>query len=297
MNRTERSLRATFLGIGVNVVLAAGKLAGGVFGHSHALIADAMESLTDILSSIIVWRAVVLAAEPADRDHPYGHGKAEAIAAAVVSTMLLLAALGIAINAGRQLFGPREPPRAFTLYILIGVVVVKELVFRYVSRQAKMAQSGAVAADAWHHRSDAITSLAAAIGISACLLGGPRWVYADDAAALFAAVIIGWNAWRLLRPALDELMDAAPSAVLLGQIRATAAAVGGVQAVEKCQARKTGFAYLVDMHIEVDPAMTVQQGHQIAHQVKSRVREAVPSVKDVLVHVEPGKGGRHNDKL
>jgi len=292
MNRTERSLRATFLGIGVNVVLAAGKLAGGVFGHSHALIADAMESLTDILSSIIVWRAVVLAAEPPDRDHPYGHGKAEAIAAAVVSTMLLLAALGIAINAGRQLFGPREPPRAFTLYILIGVVVVKELVFRYVSRQAKMAQSGAVAADAWHHRSDAITSLAAAIGISACLLGGPRWVYADDASALFAAVIIGWNAWRLLRPALDELMDAAPSAVLLGQIRATAAAVGGVQAVEKCQARKTGFAYLVDMHIEVDPAMTVQEGHQIAHQVKSRVREAVPSVKDVLVHVEPGKGGK-----
>ncbi|MGA2556955.1 MAG: cation diffusion facilitator family transporter [Verrucomicrobiota bacterium] len=289
MNRTERSLRATFLGIGVNVVLAAGKLAGGVFGHSHALIADAMESLTDILSSIIVWRAVVLAAEPPDRDHPYGHGKAEAIAAAVVSTMLLLAALGIAINAGRQLFGPREPPRAFTLYILIGVVGVKELVFRYVSRQAKMAESGAVAADAWHHRSDAITSLAAAIGISACLLGGPRWVYADDAAALFAAAIIGWNAWRLLRPALDELMDAAPSAVLLGQIRATAAAVGGVQAVEKCQARKTGFQYLVDMHIEVDPHITVQQGHEIAHQVKARVREAVPSVKDVLVHVEPGK--------
>lgn len=292
MNRTERSLRATFLGIGVNVVLAAGKLAGGVFGHSHALIADAMESLADILSSIIVWRAVVLAAEPPDRDHPYGHGKAEAIAAAVVSTMLLLAALGIAINAGRQLFGPREPPRAFTLYILIGVVGVKELVFRYASRQAKMAESGAVAADAWHHRSDAITSLAAAIGISACLLGGPRWVYADDAAALFAAAIIAWNAWRLLRPALDELMDAAPSAVLLAQIRATAAAVDGVQAVEKCQARKTGFAYLVDMHIEVDPAMTVQEGHQIAHQVKSRVREAVPSVKDVLVHVEPAKGGK-----
>ena len=289
MNRTERSLRATFLGIGVNVLLAAGKLAGGLAGHSHALVADAMESLADIFSSLIVWRAVVVAAEPPDREHPYGHGKAEAIAAAVVSTLLLLAALGISINAGRQLFQPRLPPRAFTLYILIGVVLVKELVFRYASRQASLAGSGAVQADAWHHRSDAITSLAAAIGITVCLLGGQRFVYADDAAALFAAAIIGWNGWLLLRPALDELMDAAPSSGLLAQIRATAAEIPGVQAVEKCHARKTGFEYLVDMHIEVDPQMTVQQGHQIAHQVKGRVREAVPLVHDVLVHVEPGK--------
>jgi cation diffusion facilitator family transporter len=207
--------------MGVNVLLVAGKLAGGFFGHSHALVADAMESLADIFSSLIVWRAVVLAAEPPDREHPYGHGKAEAIATAVVSTILLLAALGIAINAGRQLFAPRDPPRAFTLYILLGVVLVKELVFRYASRQARLAESGAVKADAWHHRSDAITSLAEAIGISVCLAGGP--VYADDAAALFAAGIIGWNGWVLLRPALDELMDAAPSAGLLAQIRATAA--------------------------------------------------------------------------
>ena len=295
-NRTERSLRATFLGIGVNILLVAGKLAGGLAGHSHALVADAMESLADILSSLIVWRAVLVAAEPADREHPYGHGKAEAIAAAVVSTLLLLAALGIAIVAGRRLFAPqffapRAPPRAFTLFILIGVVLVKELVFRYASHQAGLAESGAVQADAWHHRSDAITSLAAAIGITVCLLGGPRFVYADDAAALFAAVIIGWNGWLLLRPALDELMDAAPSAGLLAQIRATAAQVPGVQAVEKCRARKTGFQYFVDMHLEVDPQMTVQQGHDIAHQVKARVRQAVPSVNDVLVHVEPGKRG------
>jgi cation diffusion facilitator family transporter len=295
-NRTERSLRATFLGIGVNVLLVAGKLAGGILGHSHALIADAAESLADIFSSLIVWRAVVVAAEPADREHPYGHGKAEAIAAGVVSTLLLLAALGIAINAGRQLFQPRNPPRAFTLYILIGVVLVKELVFRYASRQASLAKSGAVRADAWHHRSDAITSLAAAIGISVCLLGGARFAYADDAAALFAAGIIGWNGWLLLRPALDELMDAAPSAGLLAQIRATAGEVTGVRAVEKCRARKTGFEYFVDMHIEVDPQITVQQGHDIAHQVKSRVREAVPAVNDVLVHVEPGKGEMQNAK-
>jgi cation diffusion facilitator family transporter len=277
--------------MGVNVLLAAGKLAGGVAGNSHALIADAMESLADIISSLIVWRAVVVAAAPPDRDHPYGHGKAEAIAAAVASTILLLAALGIAIGAGRQLGQPREAPRLFTLFILIGVVLVKEAAYRYTSRQADIAGNDAVKADAWHHRSDAITSLAAAIGITVCLVGGRRFAYADDAAALFAAVIIGWNGWLLLRPALDELMDAAPNAGLLAQIRATAEKVPGVQAVEKCRARKTGFQYFVDMHIEVDPQMTVQQGHQIAHQVKGRVCEAVPAVCDVLVHVEPGKTG------
>jgi cation diffusion facilitator family transporter len=288
-NRTERSLRATFLGIGVNVLLVAVKLVGGVAGRSHALIADAMESLADILSSLIVWRAVVVAAEPADHDHPYGHGKAEAIAAAVVSTILLMAAAAIAVQAGGKLFQPRESPRAFTLYILIGVVVVKELLFRYASRQAGLAESGAVKADAWHHRSDAITSLAAAIGIGVCLLGGPAFAYADDIAALIASTVIAWNGWLLLRPAMDELMDAAPSAAILAQIRASAGGVPGVQAVEKCRARKTGFQYFVDLHIEVDPQMTVQQGHDIAHQVKYNVRQAIPSIQDVLVHVEPAK--------
>ena len=288
-NRTERSLRATFLGLAVNVLLVAGKLAGGLAGRSHALVADAMESLADIVSSIIVWRAVVVAAEPPDRGHPYGHGKAEAVAAAIVSTILMLAAAAIAVRAGGKLFQPRDPPRAFTLYILIAVVLVKEAVFRYASRQAGLAESGAVQADAWHHRADAITSLAAAIGISVCLLGGPKFAYADDIAALFASAVIAWNGWRLLRPALDELMDAAPNSAILAQIRSCAAEVPGVHAVEKCRARKTGFQYFVDMHIEVDPQMTVQQGHDIAHRVKDKVRRAVPSVSDVLVHVEPAK--------
>jgi cation diffusion facilitator family transporter len=286
-NRTELSLRATFLGLGVNVVFVAGKLAGGILGHSHALVADAMESLADIFSSLIVWRAVVVAAEPPDRNHPYGHGKAEAIASAAVSSILLMAAAGIAVRAGSQLGKKRESPEAFTLYILIAVVLIKELVFRYANRQAALADSGAVKADAWHHRSDAITSLAAALGIIVCLIGGPSFANADDIAALFGACVIGWNGWLLLRPALDELMDAAPNSVILGKIRASAAAVPGVCAVEKCRARKTGFQYFVDIHIEVDPLMTVQQGHAIAHNVKYSVCQAVPAVQDVLVHVEP----------
>lgn len=291
-SRTEHSLRATFLGLGVNTLLVAAKLGGGLAGHSHALIADAMESLADIFSSLIVWRAVVVAAAPADREHPYGHGKAEAIAGAVVSTILVFAAGSIAMNSLRQLFEPRDPPRAFTLYILVAIVVLKEGVFRFTRHEAKLAQSGAVAADAWHHRSDAITSLAAAIGIAVCLWGGPRFVYADDVAALFASCIIAWNGWVLLRPALDELMDAAPGAALLVQIRAAAAEVPGVRAVEKCRARKTGFQYIVDIHIEVEPQLTVQQGHDIAHRVKDRLIQGLPGVSDVLVHVEPWRGRR-----
>ena len=287
-NRLKRSLRATFLGMAINAVLSAAKFAVGVLGHSHALIADAVESSADILSSIVVWRALVLAAEPADREHPYGHGKAEPLAAATVAGMLLVAALGIIVKAAQDLAQPRAAPRAFTLFVLIAVVVVKEALFRFVSREAGSVQSIVVYADAWHHRSDAVTSLAAALGISVALVGGPRFSFADDAAAIVAGLIIAWNGSKLLGPALNELMDAAPNAALVAHIKSVASRVAGVQRIEKCIARKAGFEYFVDMHVEVDPQLTVRQAHQIAHNVKDRVRQEVPTVHDVLVHIEPG---------
>jgi cation diffusion facilitator family transporter len=286
----ERSLRATFLGMAVNAVLTVTKFAAGILGHSHALIADAVESAADILSSIIVWRGIHVAAEPADPDHPYGHGKAEPLAAASVSIMLLLAALGIMARSAQEFFEPRPTPKMFTLYVLVAVIVIKEVLFRYVSREAGSTQSMALQADAWHHRSDAITSLAAAIGIGLAVFGGPRLAYADDAAAIVGGAIIAWNGWRVLRPALDELMDAAPPENIVSNIRTAAGSVQGADRVEKCIVRKMGVQYFVDMHIEVDPGMTVQQGHDIAHNVKNKVREAVPSVYDVLVHVEPSPG-------
>lgn len=272
----------------VNAALTASKFAAGILGHSHALTADAVESTADILSSIIVWRGLVAAAEPADPEHPYGHGKAEPLAAASVAVMLLLAALGIVIGSVQGLFQPsREHPQMFTLFVLIAVVVIKETLFRFVAREASSVHSSALYADATHHRSDAITSLAAGIGITLALFGGPRLAFADDAAAIIAGAIIAWNGWRLLHPALNELMDAAPAASLVSNIRAAAVKVGGVRAVEKCIVRKMGFQYLVDMHVEVDPLITVQQGHQIAHNVKDRVCAAIPAVRDVLVHIEP----------
>lgn len=286
-NRLKRSLRVTFLGLAVNAFLAAVKLTAGIFGHSYALIADAVESMADVFSSIVVWRGVVLAAEPADEDHPYGHGKAEPIAAAIVSTILLAAALGIGIQSARQLFQPHPGPEPFTLAILAVILVLKELMFRFAAREAKKLDSTVVHTDAWHHRSDAITSLAAAIGITIAVVGGPGFESADSIAAIVAALIIAWNGWNLLRCALHELMDAAPSDDLTERVRKIASEIPGVNAVEKCFARKMGFTYFIDMHVQVDPQMTVQKGHEIAHHVKDEVRRQVSSVHDVLVHIEP----------
>ncbi|HWX19862.1 MAG TPA: cation diffusion facilitator family transporter [Candidatus Binatia bacterium] len=291
-SRLQRGLRATFSGLAVNTVLAGSKLAAGILGHSHALIADAVESLADIFSSIIVWRGLVVAAEPADEDHPYGHGKAEPLAAAIVSVMLLMAAGWIAVTAISEIHRPHLSPAPFTLLVLFVVIAIKESLFRFVLHTSVSVDSSAIKADAWHHRSDAITSLAAAIGISVALVGGKGFEAADDAAAVAAALVIAWNGWHLLLPALNELMDRSPNREIVERIRRIAEAVRGVDAVEKCMARKMGHQYYVDMHVEVDPEMTVQRSHEIAHDVKDKVRTQVPRVRDVLVHIEPSRNNK-----
>jgi cation diffusion facilitator family transporter len=286
-NRLQRSLRATLLGLAVNLVLTAGKFLAGIFGHSQALIADGVESLADIFSSIIVWRGLVVAETPPDEDHPYGHGKAEPIAAALVSVMLILAGAWIAFHALMVLHDPRPTPAKFTLAVLIGVIVIKETLFRFVLKEAETAQSSAMQTDAWHHRSDAITSSAAFLGITIALVGGKGYETADNWAAVAAAAVITWNGWRLLRPALNELMDRSPDQILVDRIRLVAREIPGVEGIEKCFVRKMGYQFFVDMHVEVDPQMTVEHSHQIGHDVKNRIREKIPSVRDVLIHIEP----------
>jgi cation diffusion facilitator family transporter len=287
LNRLQRGLRATFAGMAVNVVLSGTKLTAGIAGHSHALVADAVESFADIFSSLIVWRGLVVAAAPADEDHPYGHGKAEPIASAIVAAMLLGAALWIAITAFGEVMQPHQSPAPFTLIVLVVVVAVKEGLFRFVSREGRAVDSSAVKTDAWHHRSDAITSVAAGVGISVSLIGGKGFEAADDVAAIAAAGVIAWNGWHLLRPALNELMDTAPGHEVIDQIRQIAKETPGVASVEKCIVRKVGYHYFVDMHVEVDPQMTVLRSHEIAHAVKDKIRDTMPSVNDVLVHIEP----------
>jgi len=291
--RLKRSVRVTLVGMIVNTVLAVGKTVAGVAGHSHALIADGVESIADIFSSLVVWRGLVVAAEPEDEDHPYGHGKAEAIAAAVVATMLLLAAAWIAVQGVREILRPHSLPAPFTLMVLIVVVVVKEALYRFVFREGMTLESTAVTTDAWHHRSDAITSLCAGIGITVSLIGGKGYEAADDVAAVLASGIIAWNGWRLLRGAKDELMDAAPDRGIARRVADTAAKVDGVVRVEKCLVRKAGVNHFVEMHVEVDPQMPVARAHEIAHRVKDCVRGEIPVVRDVLVHIEPAAKAEH----
>jgi cation diffusion facilitator family transporter len=295
-DRLKRGLRATFLGLAVNVILGAAKFAAGILGHSHALIADATESFADIFNSLVIWRGIVVAAEPPDKEHPYGHSKAEPLAAVFGAVMLLLAALWIAgkaaFNIYQFLYPPssdfhREPLRAFTLIVLVVVIVVKEGLFRFVIGEGDAMDNAAVKTDAWHHRSDAITSAGAFIGISIALVGGEKFSWADDAAAIFCAIIIGINGWLLLRAPLSELMDEAPDPKIVEQIRQIAAGISGVARVEKCFVRKAGHLFFVEMHVEVDPQMTVLRSHEIAHEVKDKIREIMPAVRDVLVHIEP----------
>jgi cation diffusion facilitator family transporter len=270
-----------------NASLAGAKLVAGVAGHSQALVADAVESLADLLSSAIVWRGIVVASTPADSDHPYGHGKAEPLASAAVALLLLMAAVGIVVGSLRGIAHPSEVPEPYTLAVLAGVVLVKELLFRRVLQEGEAIASSAVRSDAWHHRSDAITSLAAGVGITIALVGGPTYAAADNMAAVVAAGVIAWNGWRILRPALDELMDAEVGQEIVERIVREAAAVEEVADVEQCRVRKTGYRFLVDMHIEVSPAMTVERAHGVAHDVKDRICSRFPEVLDVLVHLEP----------
>jgi len=285
--RLIRTLRATFIGLAVNVVLAGTKLFAGIAGHSHALVADAVESFADVFSAIIVWRGLVIAHEPADKDHPYGHGKAEPLAAAFVSVMLLTAAGWIIFRSFAEIEQPHSVPAPFTLVVLIAVVLIKELLFRFALHEAQAVDSSAVRSDAWHHRSDAITSVAAGVGISIALVGGKGFESADDWAAIAAGCVIAWNGSRLLRLAINELMDKSPGDELTAAVCRLAAIIPGVEGVEKCFVRKMGYHYYVDMHVEVDPQMTVERSHEIAHAVKDQVRSEFPSVRDVLVHIEP----------
>lgn len=290
-SRLQRSVRTTVIGLSVNIVLAGVKLTVGILGSSYALIADAIESFADLASSLIVWRAVVIAHKPADSDHPYGHGRAETLAAAAVAAILIGAAMLILTQSIREILVPHNMPAPYTLYVLLAVVLVKEGLFRFVLSEGAELNSAAVATDAWHHRSDAITSAAAALGISIALVGGERYAAADEWAAMFAAVIIASNGWRLLRPALGELMDAVPAGDLPEQARQVAVGVPGVRGVEKCFARKMGYVFILDMHVEVDGAMTVKDSHKLAHDVEDSVRAAMPRVGKVTVHIEPFQRG------
>lgn len=287
----RRGIRTTQVGLLVNMGLAIVKLVAGIVGTSYALIADAIESTADVFSLLIVWTGLRIAARSADESYPFGYGKAEALAAAAVGLMLIGAAIVISIEATREIITPHHAPAPFTLIVLVGVVLVKELLFRRVLHVGEELASTAVTADAWHHRSDAITSSAAFVGISVALLGGPGWESADDWAALVAAMVIVINGLRVLRPAVADLMDRAPDPRIIARVESAARAVPTVLATEKLKIRKTGLSYHVDIHVQTDPAMSLHEAHILSGRVKGAIRNAVSSPTEVLVHMEPYEPG------
>lgn len=288
----RRALESAQMGMLVNTVLAVVKLLAGVLGNTYALIADAVESTADIFSSVIVWSGIRLAGRKADKEYPFGYGRAESLAGAVVSLMLIGASFGIAIVAIQAIRKPSgDPPAAWTLGVLVVVIVVKEYLARRVLLVGEEVGSIAVRADAAHHRSDAITSLAAFIGISLAVIGGPAWRSADDWAALIVAVIIFYNGVALLRPALDDLMDRVPGDDLIERVSQISLGVEDVEAIEKLKIRKVGLSYFVDIHVQADPLMSLFDAHIVSGKVKSAIQAEIPEVDSVLVHMEPYERG------
>lgn len=288
--RARHSARLVGAGVGLNLVLAAAKFAGGVLGHSYALVADAVESLLDIFSSVLVWAGFRVASRPPDADHPYGHGKAAAVAGLAVAAVVCLAAAGIAVQSVREILTPHHAPHWLTLPLLAGVVALKEWFSRRMRRLDAAYGSSGLKAEAWHHRSDALTSAAAFLGIAVALVGGAGWESADDWAALAACGVIAANGLGIARAALDEVMDAAVPTAIETEIRRIAAAVAGVRHVEKCRVVRSGLGLLVDIHVHVEGTLSVTTGHAIAHAVKDALVAAHLAVTDVAVHVEPARG-------
>ena len=276
-------------GLVANMILACIKIITGIMGNTYALIADGIESTLDIFSSLVVYHGMRIGNQPPDEEHPFGHGKAEALAALIVSTGLIVAASGIAVGSFREIVQPRNTPAPFTLIVLLAVILIKEVLFRRLDTAGKHSGSLPMKPDAWHHRSDAITSFAAFIGISLALIGGSRFMNADDWAALLASSLIAFNGFTMLKASVAEIMDAAPDPAIESAIRLMAMTINDVKGIEKCRVRKSGTWYFVEIHVEVDGNITVAHSHYIGHQVKDTLINSPLKIADVMIHIEPAK--------
>lgn len=287
MSNSKQAVGAVLFSVFSNLCLAIIKGLAGVFGNSYALIADAIESTADVFSSLLVLFGIRYANRPADENHPYGHGKAEPLITFLVVGFLIVSACVIAYQSIINIQTPHELPKSWTLYILGAIIIWKEISYHRVLYTAKKLDSTALKADAWHHRSDAITSVAAFIGISVALYLGKGYEAADDVAALFASGFILYNSYLIFRPALGEIMDEHRYEDLEAEIRAFALEVEGVKGTEKCWIRKNGMYYLVDLHAMVDAEISVKEGHRIAHDLQDYLIKMLPNIDKVFIHIEP----------
>ena len=287
MTNEQTAIRTTYFSIVGNASLAIIKGLAGFFGNSYALIADAIESTADIFSSFLVLFGLKYASRPADKNHPYGHGRAEPLITFLVVGFLITSATIIAYESIKNIGTPHELPKIWTLFVLIPLIIWKEISFQLVIQKAKETNSSSLKADAWHHRSDAITSIAALIGISIALYFGNGYETADDWAALFASGFILYNSYKIFRPALGEIMDEHLYDDLVADIRKVSLSCAGVVATEKCFVRKAGMKYHVELHAIVQADITVKFGHEIAHNLKDTLLNEIPQLGHVLIHIEP----------
>ena len=287
MNNEQTAIRITYFSIIGNTILALIKGLAGFFGNSYALIADAIESTTDIFASLLVLLGFKYAKRPADENHPYGHGKIEPLITFGVVAFLVVSATIIASESIQNIQTPHKIPKPWTLLVLGGIIIWKEISYRIVIRKSKQTHSSSLKADAWHHRSDAITSVMAFIGISIAILFGKGYETADDWAALLASAFILYNSYLIVRPALGEVMDEQVYDDLILEIRKKSIEVKGVLDTEKCFIRKSGMKFHVDLHVIVNGDISVKSGHDIAHTLKDYLREEIPNLGHVLIHIEP----------
>lgn len=289
MTNEQTAIKTTYFSIIGNTALALIKGLTGYFGNSYALIADAIESTTDIFASFLVLFGIKYSNRPADKNHPYGHGRAEPLITFLVVGFLITSATIIAYESIINIGTPHDLPKPYTLIVLGAIIIWKEISFRMVYKKGVQTNSSSLKADAWHHRSDAITSLAAFIGISIALIFGKGYESADDWAALFASFFILYNSYLIFRPALGEIMDEHFYDDLIEEIRTVSISVAGVMDTEKCFIRKSGMKYHVDLHAVVNAHLTVKEGHEIAHRLKDTLKERIPELGHILIHIEPNE--------
>ncbi|MCB0705810.1 MAG: cation transporter [Saprospiraceae bacterium] len=287
MDNEQTAIKTTYFSIIGNTCLAIIKGLAGVFGNSFALIADAIESTTDIFSSLLVLFGLKYAKRPADKNHPYGHGKIEPLITFIVVAFLVTSATLIAHESIQNIQTPHETPKPWTLIILVSIILWKEISYRIVIKKSIETNSTSLRADAWHHRSDAITSIMAFIGISISLIFGKGFETADDWAALFASAFILYNSYLIFRPALGEIMDEHLYDDLVAEIRVKSLIVPGILDTEKCFIRKAGMKYHVDLHAIVDGKISVREGHDLAHNLKDHLLTEISNLEGILIHIEP----------
>lgn len=287
MYNEKLAVRTAVFSIIGNFLIAFIKWFAGFFGNSYALIADAIESTTDILSSALVLFGLKYASKPPDENHPYGHGRIEPLITFMVVGFLIFSALLIGYHSIINIQTPHPQPKYWTLFVLGGIIIWKELSYRFVMRKAKLIQSATLKADAWHHRSDAITSVTAFIGICIALILGKGYESSDDWAALFATGFILYNAYKIFRPALGEMMDEHLHDELVLKIDDLSKEVKGIHNTEKCRIRKIGMRFFVEIHIRVDGQLSVREGHDISHAFKARIQSEIPTIENIHIHIEP----------